>query len=157
MPSIFVGPGAPISALKRHHYAVRFIALPTSFQQEAFRVALWDHPKVPVAVFAGPPGFTELERKDFIAWVSSGKNVVFLGGYSNIVAMNQLFGFELEYVPNEPGPYWQNVRNVPGTPFQYGPSRLTETTPFYGVTLDSLPLSGYSMYDAGHTSVVFFM
>lgn len=63
------------------------------------RVALWDNAKTPTAVFAGSPGFTELGRKDFLAWVSAGRNAVFTGGYSSLTAMNQIFGFELEYVP----------------------------------------------------------
>jgi hypothetical protein len=90
--------------LRRHHYNVQFVPLPTSFSDQALRVTLWDNTRVPTAVFGSPPGFTELGRKDFLAWVSSGRNAVFSGGYSMLSSMNELFGFELEYVPYMQGP-----------------------------------------------------
>jgi hypothetical protein len=96
---------------------------------------------VPTAVIDGSPGFDALGRKDFLAWVAAGHNVVFLGGYESQSAMNDLFGFQLEYVPYRPGPYWRNDRNVRGTPFEYGPSRLEEESSVYGVSTDSIPLT----------------
>eukprot|EP00285_Hemiselmis_virescens_P019475 CAMPEP_0173405064 /NCGR_PEP_ID=MMETSP1356-20130122/60913_1 /TAXON_ID=77927 ORGANISM="Hemiselmis virescens, Strain PCC157" /NCGR_SAMPLE_ID=MMETSP1356 /ASSEMBLY_ACC=CAM_ASM_000847 /LENGTH=247 /DNA_ID=CAMNT_0014365829 /DNA_START=130 /DNA_END=869 /DNA_ORIENTATION=- len=155
--SIFIDSGAPVQQLRRHHYAVQFVPLPVHFGDQSLRVALWDHPKVPAAVLTSPPGFTELGRKDFLAWVGSGRNVVFTGGYATLSAMNALFGFELEYVPYREGPYWRNDRNVGGTPFQYGPARIEETGAAYGVKIDSIPLTGYSMYDTNRDSLVFYI
>jgi hypothetical protein len=143
--------------LRRYHYAVQFVPLPVHFGDQSLRVAFFDHPRVPAAVITSPPGFTELGRRDFLAWVSSGRNVVFTGGYATISSMNALFGFELEYVPYQPGPYWRNDRNVHGTPFQYGPPRIEETGSSYGVKIDSIPLTGYSMYDAQGDSMAFFI
>lgn len=128
------------------------------YHDNQLRVTLWDHAKTPTAVFSSPPGFGDVAKKDFLAWVSSGKNAVFLGGYPTLNAMNQLFGFQLEYVPFTPGPYWRNDRNVRGTPFQYGPDRLENTkTAVYGVTIDSIPITGYSMYDTYRDSAVFYI
>jgi len=69
----------------------------------------------------------------------------------------QLFGFELEYVPYMEGPYWQNSRNVKGTPFEYGPARIEETGAAYGVKIDSIPLTGYSMYDTQRDSLALYI
>ena len=63
------------------------------------RVALWDHADTPTAIFTGNPGLGAMGRRDFVAWVSSGRNVVFTGGYRQLAAMNELFGFALEEVP----------------------------------------------------------
>lgn len=154
---VFVGPGAPGHIIVRHHYSTKLIPMPVGASDQVVRVALWDHPRVPTAVLDGSPGFSALGRTDFLAWVAAGHNVVFLGGYESQSAMNQLFGFQLEYVAYKPGPYWRNERNVPGTPFQYGPARLEEESAVYGVTTDSIPLTGYSMYDTGRDSIVFFV
>mmetsp|Transcript_15146 Transcript_15146/g.37961 ORF Transcript_15146/g.37961 Transcript_15146/m.37961 type:complete len:258 (+) Transcript_15146:215-988(+) len=155
--SIFIDSGAPIQQLRRHHYAVEFVPLPVHFGDQSLRVVLWDHPHVPTAVLTGPPSFTELGRRDFLAWVSSGRNVVFTGGYATLSSMNALFGFELEYVPYREGPYWRNDRNVGGTPFQYAPARIEETGAAYGVKIDSIPLTGYSMFDTNRDSLVFYI
>mmetsp|Transcript_47480 Transcript_47480/g.74193 ORF Transcript_47480/g.74193 Transcript_47480/m.74193 type:complete len:132 (+) Transcript_47480:209-604(+) len=98
-----------------------------------------------------------MAKKDFVAWVSSGRNAVFLGGYESLVAMNQLFGFELEYVPYVPGPFWRNDRDTRGTPFEGGPLRLDQNTAVYGVTVDSIPIMGYSMYDTYRVSAVLYI
>ena len=85
---IFIDGGAPVQMLRQHHYHVQFVPLPVHFGDQSLRVAFYDNPKVPTAVLTAPPGFTELGRKDFLAWVSSGRNVVFTGGYATISAMN---------------------------------------------------------------------
>ena len=123
------------------------------------RVALWDHADTPTAIFTGNPGLGAMGRRDFVAWVSSGRNVVFTGGYRQLAAMNELFGFALEEVPYIPGPFWRNPRNTPGTPFAYGPDRLEEYggSAVYGVKIDSIPLTGYSMYDSMRVSPVFYI
>jgi len=156
---VFVDGGAPAAILQRHHYAVKLIPLPVHFNDQALRVALWDNYDTPAAVLTGAVGLGGMGRKDFLAWVSSGKNVVFLGGYTSLSTMNELFGFELEYVPYVPGPWWKNDRNTPGTPFQYGPSRLEEGSgnAVYGVKIESIPLTGYSMYDTFRVSAVFYI
>lgn len=127
--------------------------------RQNLRVALWDHADTPTALFTGSPGLGAMGRRDLVAWVSSGRNIVFTGGYRQLAAMNELFGFALEEVPYTPGPFWRNPRNTPGTPFAYGPDRLDEYSgsAVYGVRIDSIPLTGYSMYDSFRVSTVFYI
>ena len=131
----------------------------TSEAWQNLRVALWDHADTPTALFTGSPGLGAIGRRDFVAWVSSGRNVVFTGGYTQLAAMNELFGFALQEVAYQPGPFWRNPRNTPGTPFAYGPDRLEEYSgsAVYGVKIDSIPLTGYSMYDSMRVSPVFYI
>jgi len=131
----------------------------TSEAWQNLRVALWDHADTPTALFTGSPGLGAMGRRDFVAWVSSGRNVVFTGGYTQLAAMNELFGFALQEVAYQPGPFWRNPRNTPGTPFAYGPDRLEEYSgsAVYGVKIDSIPLTGYSMYDSMRVSPVFYI
>jgi len=156
---IFVDAGAPRQLIRRNHYSLRFIPLPMAFNDENLRVALWDHADTPTALFTGSPGLGAMGRRDLVAWVSSGRNIVFTGGYRQLAAMNELFGFALEEVPYTPGPFWRNPRNTPGTPFAYGPDRLDEYSgsAVYGVRIDSIPLTGYSMYDSFRVSTVFYI
>lgn len=95
VPQVFVDAGAPRQMIQRHHYAVQFIPFNAMYHDNQLRVTLWDHAKTPTAVFSSPPGFGDVAKKDFLAWVSSGKNAVFLGGYPTLNAMNQLFGFQV--------------------------------------------------------------
>ena len=156
---IFVDAGAPRALIRRNHYSIQFVPLPMAFNDQSLRVALWDHAETPTMLFTGSPGLGAMGRRDIVAWVSSGRNLVFTGGYRQLAAMNELFGFALEEVPYTPGPFWRNPRNTPGTPFAYGPDRLEEYTgsAIYGVKIDSIPLAGYSMYDTFRVSSVFYI
>ena len=60
---------------------------------------------------------SELAKKDFRGYISSGNNAVFVGSYEWLSVMNDVFGFQLmsDY---KDGPYYRNDRNVRGTPFQ---------------------------------------
>jgi hypothetical protein len=130
-----------------------------SFRDNEFRAALFSE-NIHCIVFPPLikfPGVSELAKKDFRGYISSGNNAVFVGSYEWLSVMNDVFGFQLmsDY---KDGPYYRNDRNVRGTPFQWSMRRLEQPDgSVYGVKVNSIPMDGKCMFDTMGACVVFYV
>ncbi|KAJ1477385.1 hypothetical protein T484DRAFT_1963480 [Baffinella frigidus] len=143
---------------KTHHYKLQIHKL-RSFRDSEFRAALFSE-SIHCIVFPPLlkfPGISELAKKDFRGYISSGNNAVFIGSYEWLSVMNDVFGFQLmsDY---KDGPYYRNDRNVRGTPFQWSMHRLEQPDgSVYGVKVNSIPMDGKCMFDTMGACVVFYV
>jgi hypothetical protein len=100
----------------------------TSLRVEQVRSVCWDD-ATHVIIF---PSFSEFpdihhaSRTDLKDFVSRGNNLVFLGGFSNLAILNEIFGFQLLSVPYQGGPFYKSQRNSHNTPFEAAPRELSE-------------------------------
>ena len=143
------------SILRKGHYTTTVMTF-TSLKVAPLRAVAWDE-TTHVMIF---PPFTEypdihdIAKKDLRNYVSTGNNIVFLGGFASIGLINEVFGFRLKAEVYQSGPFYQNERYARGTIFEYLPSRLGEDGLIYGTKLESLPPGAKSMYDSLGDSVV---
>lgn len=129
----------------------------TSLRVEQVRSVCWDD-ATHVIIF---PSFSEFpdihhaSRTDLKDFVSRGNNLVFLGGFSNLAILNEIFGFQLLSVPYQGGPFYKSQRNSHNTPFEAAPRELSEVDGIYGARVKSLPPEARSYYDSLGVSVAF--
>jgi len=142
------------SILRKGHYTTTVMTF-NSLKVAPLRAVAWDE-STHVMIF---PPFTEypdihdIAKKDLRNYVSTGNNIVFLGGFASIGLINEIFGFRLQAETYQSGPFYQNERYAKGTIFEYLPSRLGEDGLIYGCKLQSLPPGGKSFYDSLGDSV----
>lgn len=140
--------------LRKGHYETTVMTF-NSLKVAPLRAVAWDQ-STHVMIF---PPFTEypdlhdIAKKDLRNYVSTGNNIVFLGGFASIGLMNEIFGFRLKAETYQSGPFYQNERYARGTIFEYLPTRLGEDGLIYGCSLQSLPPGGKSFYDSLGDSV----
>ena len=140
--------------LRKGHYTTTVMTF-NSLKVAPLRAVAWDE-STHVMIF---PPFTEypdiheIAKKDLRNYVSTGNNIVFLGGFASIGLMNEIFGFRLQAETYQSGPFYQNERYARGTIFEYLPTRLGEDGLIYGCKLQSLPPGGKSFYDSLGDSV----
>jgi len=142
------------SILRKGHYGTTVMTF-NSLKVAPLRAVAWDQ-STHVMIF---PPFTEypdihdIAKKDMRNYVSTGNNIVFLGGFASIGLINEIFGFRLKAETYQTGPFYQNERYARGTVFEYLPSRLGEDGLIYGCSLQSLPPGAKSFYDTLGDSV----
>lgn len=144
--------------IKRHHFQTQIHEF-FSVSDSPLRAVLWSqyYHVVVFPPFVSYPDISKVGKTDMRAYVAAGNNIVFMGGYLSLQAMNDIFGFSLRDDFKE-GPYYRNDRNVRDTPFQYLPSRVNEPSPrVFGAMSRSLPPGGRSLYDSLGCSVVFYV
>ena len=140
--------------LRKGHYETTVMTF-NSLKIAPLRAVAWDE-STHVMVFppfAEYPDLHDIAKKDLKNYVSTGNNIVFLGGFASIGLMNEIFGFGLKAETYQSGPFYQNERYARGTVFEYLPSRLGEDGLIYGCKLQSLPPGGKSFYDSLGDSV----
>ena len=140
--------------LRKGHYETTVMTF-NSLKIAPLRAVAWDE-STHVMIFppfAEYPDLHDIAKKDLKNYVSTGNNIVFLGGFASIGLMNEIFGFALKAETYQSGPFYQNERYARGTVFEYLPSRLGEDGLIYGCKLQSLPPGGKSFYDSLGDSV----
>ena len=136
------------SILRKGHYETTVMTF-NSMKIAPMRAVAWDESTHVIIFppFAEYPDVHEIAKKDLRNYVSTGNNVVFLGGFASIGLMNEIFGFRLKAETYQSGPFYRNERYARGTVFEYLPSRLGEDGLIYGCKLQSLPPGSKSFYD----------
>ena len=86
-------------------------------------------------------------------YASTGNNVVFMGGFGTLDVMNEIFGWQLQPVMYQEGPFYRSQRNSHNTVMATMPSMVSGNT--YGVRMKSLPAGARSYYDSIGDSVLF--
>ncbi len=76
--------------------------------------------------FGEYPDFHHASRTDLKNFVSRGNNLVFLGGFSNLAVLNDVFGYHLKSVSYQEGPFYKSDRSAHNTPFEAAPRELPE-------------------------------
>lgn len=142
------------SILRKGHYESTVMTF-NSLKVAPLRAVAWDESTHVIIFppFTEFPDLHEIAKKDLRNYVSTGNNIVFLGGFASIGLINDIFGFRLRAKTYESGPFYQNERYAHGTVFEYLPSRLGEDGLIYGCDIQSLPPGAKSFYDTLGDSV----
>mmetsp|Transcript_8220 Transcript_8220/g.13024 ORF Transcript_8220/g.13024 Transcript_8220/m.13024 type:complete len:274 (+) Transcript_8220:2-823(+) len=143
------------AVLRKGHYETQVMTF-DSLRTAPLRAVCWDqHTHVIIfPPFAEYPDIHPIAKTDLKGYVSTGNNLVFLGGFATIGLLNEVFGFRLQAEVYQEGPFYRSPRYAPGTIFEGLPSRLGEAGKIYGVKLSSMPPGARSYYDTLGDSVV---
>ncbi|EKX44276.1 hypothetical protein GUITHDRAFT_153007 [Guillardia theta CCMP2712] len=137
------------SVLRKGHYETEVMTF-ESIRPAPVRAVCWDKSTHVIIFppFTEYPDVHEIAKTDLRSYVSTGNNIVFLGGFASIGLMNEIFGFRLQAEVYQEGPFYRNERYAKGTIFEFLPSRLGEDGLIYGCKYSSLPPGGRCYYDS---------
>jgi len=79
------------------------------------RAVCWDQSAHVIVFppFAEFPDLHAIAKTDLRSYVSTGNNLVFLGGFASVGLINEIFGFQLKAEVYQEGPFYRSERYAP--------------------------------------------